>query len=423
MQSTTFQIRDPIHGAITVSSGERRVIDSMVFQRLRFIKQLGLAEFAFPGATHSRYAHSLGAMFVASRIFDQVLPSGSLLDCERLRLRTVVRLTALLHDVGHPPLSHTTEMVMPTVAELDGLEVPSRRATHEDYTERLILGSELNDIIEREFGHLEISAFMVAALLQKKSKNPFFVIDGTDYSGLLGQIISSEIDADRMDYLQRDSLFCGVNYGKFDHDWLLGNLILVKEGSSAYLGLKARAIFAFEDFLLSRYHMFMSVYLHHTPVLMEKMLARFFSECEDEFRLPSHLNDYTALNDMDLWQALRKSKNPWAFRIVNRAPYVMLKEYQSGYGVKSDDLTNWEVQASRLHDANIDTIVARSRCALSGKVDGYKNPLLVSTDDGKLIPLEEFSLVFSRYEIPADIVRIFVDIPDRDRAVEILDNK
>lgn len=417
----TIEIRDPIHGAIVISRSERRVIESRVFQRLRYIKQLGLADFAFPGATHTRYSHSLGAMFFASKIFDHLFAASSL-SCEELsHFKQCVRLAALLHDIGHPPLSHTTEMVMPDLERAGTKDTLPRRATHEDYTERLLLYSELASIIEEEFKSYGLSPMMIASLLQKKPEHQYFVRGNVDYGPLLSQIISSEIDADRMDYLLRDSLFCGVKYGTFDHEWLISNLTIGEASGKAYLGLNARAIFAFEDFLLSRYHMFASVYLHHTPVVMEKMLARYFAECGDEFSLPSDLDAYIALNDMDLWQALRKSQNEWAFRIVSSAPFVMIKECHSGYGRADLCRSDIEEKARGLLACGIDVILTHSSSSLSGKVVD-KHPLFVVSDGGDLVPLEEYSLVFSRYQVPAIMTRIFVDNNDRDRALRILEN-
>src|SRR3954468_12107305 len=111
-----MEIRDAIHGAITVEPFELPIIDSRYFQRLRHIKQLGFAENSFPSATHNRYIHSLGAMHTATRAFDTIF--GKTARTTHQRLRALVRLAALLHDIGHGPLSHTTEFAMPNVKEL-----------------------------------------------------------------------------------------------------------------------------------------------------------------------------------------------------------------------------------------------------------------------------------------------------------------
>src|SRR5687768_5928204 len=130
-------IHDPIHGTIEVTPQEIKLIDSRPFQRLRHIKQLGFSELAFPGATHTRYAHSLGAMQMATRMIDRVLAALTLPAYELERIRQTVRLAVLFHDLGHPPFSHVSERVMPPVRELElgaWADDPARQATHEDYT-------------------------------------------------------------------------------------------------------------------------------------------------------------------------------------------------------------------------------------------------------------------------------------------------
>jgi len=420
MTANHFQIRDPIHGVIFISHNERAVIDSAPFQRLRHIKQVGFADFAFPCATHSRYSHSLGAMFLASRIFDRVIASDQMATCDRNRMRQTVRLAALLHDIGHPPLSHTTEMMLPTTSSWKSQASGNVRATHEDFTLRILLDSPLTKIIEDSFSELEISASTVASLLCGSHDDDFFRSGGKDFSPILRQIISSEIDADRMDYLLRDSFFCGVNYGNFDLDWLIENLVGIEFKDNLFLGLKARAIFAFEDFLLSRYHMFLSVYFHHTPVIMEKMLRRFFEECPQAFTLPADINEYLSLNDLDLWQALRKSDNPWAQRIVQRRPYVMLDEQvlSSANVVDGQKLHHDMIEA--LHKANIDVMTSQSKSVLSNYVGKIKSPLFVEDLQKRAVLLEEYSQLFVRYQIPAEIYRIFVDGKDKEKAERII---
>ncbi len=152
-----MEIRDVIHGSVPIEGDELKIIDSPYFQRLRQIKQLGFAEYSFPSATHNRYIHSLGAMHTASlafrAIFGDVDGAYRSLHLQRdspevyARYRAVARLAALLHDIGHGPLSHTTEFAMPDVRELrvPGID-QARKATHEDYTLKIILDSGLTPL-------------------------------------------------------------------------------------------------------------------------------------------------------------------------------------------------------------------------------------------------------------------------------------
>ena len=147
-----MEIRDPIHGPIPVTPGEQAVIDSPWFQRLRRIKQLGFAELAFPGATHNRYLHSVGVMHLAGQAFDAVFRGADWLPAaDRNRVRQVLRLAALCHDIGHAPLSHTSESLFPAIRELNlpllkGADSQAQ-ARHEHYTLKLLLDSDLADVI------------------------------------------------------------------------------------------------------------------------------------------------------------------------------------------------------------------------------------------------------------------------------------
>src|SRR5260221_9452477 len=118
-ETSNIRIRDPIHGTLRLNRDEIALIDTQGYQRLRMIKQLGLADLAFPGATHTRYAHGLGTMHIASRMFTQIARNFDLETADEERLHQTVRLAALFHDLGHPPLSHTTEAFMPRVRDLE----------------------------------------------------------------------------------------------------------------------------------------------------------------------------------------------------------------------------------------------------------------------------------------------------------------
>ncbi len=435
-----IQIRCPIHGTLPVSVREIKLIDHPFFQRLRNIKQLGFADLAFPGATHTRYAHSLGAMHVATRLFDRLfpprhlrdegrtdLPGSNLPERVRARFRQATRLAMLFHDLGHAPLSHTTEMLMPSVGEL-GLGVfaggdVTRNATHEDYTLKIVLDSSLGELIKKLFDDDGILAQDVAELIVGNTwqgTSARYRHGGVDFTPVLRQVVSSECDADRMDYLQRDSFYSGVNYGKFDADWLIDNVTPVLQNGAVHLGIKSRAIFSFEDFLLSRYHMFATVYLHYTPVIFEKMLARYFEETRGEFDLPADIEKYCALDDIDLWAALRRSKNSWARRVVERKPFVLLDEkseqhQQAGSRVSHDEL------AERLESEKIAHIKTRSRSVLSKYFDAVnKSPIFVVTGTGAPTLLEEFTPLYARYKKPALLERVFVDPARRADASAVL---
>lgn len=417
-------IRDPIHASIPISKAELQLIDDPSFQRLRNIKQLGFAEVAFPGGTHTRYSHSLGAMHLASRIFDRLFISEDISAETKNRFRQSVRIAMLFHDVGHAPLSHSTESIMPKVASLNlpksfvG-EDEARQATHEDYTIKIILDSPLTERINTLFGNMGISAEHIADLIYPKNASPFFSHNQLQYTPILQQIISSEVDADRMDYLQRDSIYCGVNYGKFDSEWLINNMLPIRVGDEIFLGLKSRAIFCFEDFLLSRYHMFASVYFHHVPVLMDKLLEQYLTS-QQEFFLPSDISEYLKLDDMDLWQALRKSMHPLAQALTSRRSYYLLDEIT----IEAERNNSFQIDHNLLHEAlrkeQINSLLTCSTSIISKYYQKNSSPLYVSTKAGHIVTLEEYSPLYGRYKNPSETYRIFVDPSESVRAQNIL---
>src|SRR5262249_32946315 len=156
-------------------------------------------------------------------------------------------------------------------------------------TLKLLLDSGLAAEIRKRFGPTGIEPEHVGALVSGREppKGPPFKSGRRDLMPILRQVVSGELDADRMDYLQRDSFFTGVNYGKLADAWIIQNLGAVERDNRVYLALQARAVFAFEDFLLSRYHMFLSVYFHYASVGYEVLLRRYCDTSAGEYALPA----------------------------------------------------------------------------------------------------------------------------------------
>src|SRR5262249_41860087 len=149
-----------------------------------------------------------------------------------------------------------------------------------------------------------------------------FVVQGQDLLPLLHQIVSSEMDADRMDYLRRDAYYCGVSYGNFDHLWLTANITTHKHEGRQAMALLHRGVWAFENFLLAPYHMFLAVYYHHVAMCFDHLLGRYYDS--GEYVLPGDSDGYLETDDVHLLSRLRASKNPWAQAVVRRRAYRLL---------------------------------------------------------------------------------------------------
>ena len=419
-------IADPIHGSIGLSGSELAVLDSRPLQRLRAVKQLGFSEYAFPGATHSRLSHSLGAMQMATHLFDHLLRNceATLSAASSARFRQAVRLAMVCHDLGHPPLSHVSERMMPMLqalqlpADIVSGQSPTRQATHEDYTLKLLVESPLREIIDELFVPEGVGVDELAALITGDAglgASPF-VENSVDWLPALHAIISGELDADRMDYLRRDAHNCGVSYGEFDHHWLAANLTAVVDGGALRPALKHKAVWAFEHFLLARYHMFLAVYYHHTSVCFEQLLGRYFAG--GEYVLPSDTEAYLQTDDVQLWWALRQSRNPYAQAVCERRPWALALETHEFAG--EGDL---RVAFTTLRDQGIEAFVTESRTRLSRYFDAGSLPLYVlEPERARVRPIAAYTPLYERFAAGANIARVYCRPPDLERARAALRN-
>ncbi len=423
-----MEVRDPIHGAIGLTVAEATVAEHPFVQRLRGITASGFSHLPFPGATHTRYAHSLGVMHLAGMAFDQAYRDWTFTDSgARSRLRQCVRLAALCHDLGHAPFSHCTEFAMPQLSALQlGYypQTPNRRATHEDYTIAILEHSTLGRIIQANFG---FDSRHVAALVSSDVglDDDFFHDGAFDHRTLCSQIVSSELDVDRLDYLVRDATFTGARYGQIEVDWLLSSLAAHAVGRDVCLALESRALYAFDHFLIARHHMFLMVYFHHKSVVYEEMLRRWVTRPEATWRLPSDLDDYLLVDDVSVTADLRRSNDPWARRIVERRPFRRVVERHGT--PEESDLTADE---ARLEAAGIPSLYAAS----SGKLSRYdvvgrkrrsaQGIWVLHRMPGLPVeraePLMEASAVFERYRDVRRIARLYAAPEDVTRARELL---
>ena len=242
-------IRDPLWNNIRIDGPFLRLADTPVVQRLRYVRQLGLAHLVYPGATHSRFEHALGAFHLANRTLRRFQDAG-MLEGMPPDEAAVVAAAALLHDVGHYPFSHALE-------EIGAMH-------HEAVAEPMITGGEVAAILRSEIA--ADAPERVFALMRGESASP------------LQGLISGSLDLDKTDYLKRDALMCGVPYGEIDVDRLLHALVIVQDPhlGHATVGVLEKALSALESLLFAKYQMYRNVYWHHavrSPTAMYKRLV------------------------------------------------------------------------------------------------------------------------------------------------------
>lgn len=322
-------VQDAIHGRIWLTRLERRLINTPEFQRLRHITQLGLADYVFPTATHSRLAHSLGAAHVMGWMLRQQPLQDYFSD--RPELIPLLRLAALLHDLGHYPFSHLGERVygaieygalndygspmQPTVFDIAAQARVHARASHEMLTARLIRESQLAQLIRSDVPSVS-GRDPVDVLVE--------IIEGTYTDSVCHSLISSDLDCDRLDYLVRDASAAGLAYGQVDLAYLIENLRV--ENHPKYGPVLAvdfdHGFGAVEHYLHTRYFHYARFITHKTIASAELLLAVAMLELVRVERLPSTTTDIAALTgtskflgfvDAHVWDLLHKATTArWA---------------------------------------------------------------------------------------------------------------
>ena len=297
-------IRDPLYGFIDISKKETEIIDAFVFRRLQNIKQLSHAYVVYPSAIHTRFEHSLGALHVADRMCQQ-------LDFDRDR-RELVRLSMLLHDVGHGPFSHLFENVL--------AKINKEKFDHEDISRWIINDvSEISSIVGSK-------KKAILQILKKDESVPNWESSG---NSLASDIVSSGLDADKLDYLRRDSYHIGVAYGQFDLERII--LTLTKNRNETRICIDAKGKDSIENYRLGRYLMHAQVYEHHARIVADQMflkalvLAITKEDILDKKALKtsensSHkrfLNYYLALDDRNIYDQILAKHNTQAAKILN----------------------------------------------------------------------------------------------------------
>jgi uncharacterized protein len=287
------EITDPIHRYIRFSETEKEIVDTVIFQRLRGIRQLAGAHLVYPSAQHSRFEHSIGTMHIAGYAGETLFSKGYFEDEDKVQQ---LRLAALLHDIGHGPFSHLFEEVL----------MEKHNMNHEDMGKQIISRSEISDIL----GKHGYNSSDICKLSFGQSNIQFF-----------NEIISGALSADMMDYLPRDGLFTGVEYGKIDYHRLISSFEVTTDG---HLAINKSALYSLESMLISRYEMYKAVYFHKTVRSAEVMLLRSIMLADEQLNLTDKtLNKYLSLTDEITLERIRLLGND------NKSAVRLAQDYKS----------------------------------------------------------------------------------------------
>jgi HD superfamily phosphohydrolase len=300
------RIFDPIHRFIELDAGEVALLEAPALQRLRRLRQLGLAYLAYPSAEHTRFSHALGALAIGTRVLDALRlrsPDAFASAREFEDQRRLLRASLLLHDVGHGPFSHASEAVL--------------GVRHEQRTAEIIALPQIASVLDA----LDVDAHEVLALIMGTSRR----------FPVLREIVSGpNLDADRMDYLLRDAYFTGVASGGYDSEQLIASLRVLDIDGSTELGVDGRGVVALESFVLARYMMFASVYFHHTTRAFERVLGDVLMRVWSDPRALDEIDAFLAWDDFRVLDAIRTDPDPMAHALRDRVTvYGLAAEFNA----------------------------------------------------------------------------------------------
>ncbi|MFW9795835.1 MAG: HD domain-containing protein [Candidatus Thorarchaeota archaeon] len=306
-------VQDPVHGAILFEPWELDIISTWEMLRLRYVRQLGPAHLVYPGATHTRFEHCIGTNFLAQKSIRVVnycddldtacfVPFSRLLDEYHQKL---FRAAAMLHDVGHPPTSHTIEYALEAWVGLD----------HLDLGEFLILHSSITDVLKQN----DIDPADVVNIFRRRTKDPVM--------SLLSEFLDHPLDIDKTDYLIRDAHFSGVQLGIFPAERVMLTNRVVRNRKGQYIrAFMLKAIHSLEALILSRNWMFSDLYLHHAVKLAEALISKatYFRMREEDLSKNECIGLFTRMTDGDLFRWLDASEIDFVREYVSRIRYRKL---------------------------------------------------------------------------------------------------
>jgi len=362
-----FEIRDAVHGFVELDQFDRAVLDSRPFQRLRHIHQLSLSFLVYPGASHKRFEHSLGVMQLAGRIYDTVTRADKLDDAARELVpghdpleyaywRSVLRMAALCHDLGHLPFSHAAES-----------ELLPAGYDHERMTYEIVNSEEMREVWAEMTPEPKAEHIAKLALGPKAVETLQLPLTFSTWEAILADMISGDFGADRIDYLLRDSLHTGVAYGRFDHHRLIQTLRIMRVPSSpgdegeetgdrpeAALGIERGGLESSEALMLARYLMFSQVYYHPTRLIYDAHLRDFLTEWLPQGRFSTAIDDHLAMTDNEVTVALLRAAPDISAKGHDPARRILERDhFRVAYSRKAEDMGERAHAAHAIYEATV----------------------------------------------------------------------
>jgi HD superfamily phosphohydrolase len=399
------EIKDPVHGYVYITENEKEIIDSYPMQRLRRLRQLAGSEYVYPGANHTRFEHCVGVMYLAGKVVENPNVSRAINEEEA----DLVRVAALLHDVGHGPFSHVFEQLL--IRDLD--------KTHEDITSWIIEKSEISEkLAKMGYTPADIGKLAVGKL-QKPGK------------AFLDQIISSAVDVDKQDFIVRDTFHTGAEYGFIDVFRLIHALDVLDENLAVELG----ALSALEAFFIARIESFKSIYFHRVGRAAQIMLATAMEKANEELGLTKFQTpeEYMAMDDYTVWAALKKcEKSKQIIEDLERRK--MLKcAYERTFYEKDTMISN--IFGREVYRRQMQSEIAREAGVEANAVvidvptvpsvpyhhavlmESMEIPVFSKTQSGGKTPyrLSDISKIIENLKGFINILRVYTDEADRER--------
>lgn len=399
------EIKDPVHGYVYITEQEKEIIDTYPVQRLHRLRQLAGSEYVYPGANHTRFEHSVGVMYLASRVTE----NSGISQCISEDEAKLVKIAGLLHDVGHGPFSHVFEHVLEK--ELG--------KTHEDLTTWIIENSELKETLKRNgYNPQEVGKLAVGRLHRPRK-------------AFLDQIISSAVDVDKQDFIVRDTHHTGAEYGFVDISRLIHALDVLDGNLAVDLG----ALSALESLIIARMESFRSIYFHRVGRAAQIMLATAMEKANGElgftgFKTPK---EYLAMDDYTVWTALKNCKKSNAIirDLENRR--LLKCAYERTFYEKDTMVSN--IFSRETHRTQLQTEIAEKAGIAADEViidvptvlsvpyhhaallEPMEIPAFYKTQNGEKIPqrLSEISKIFETLRGFINILRVYTKEENREK--------